>query len=574
MRDLPFRPEDFSDCESITGPIAGVCSIHDYALGHLIRVLAINGTDYLWKEGADELTCYREIIAGRLANKLGILSIEQKGCRVADSWGILSNVLHNCKCYLHVGWEAREDLVRNRWQDFIHTLIFFDWIGLRDCNSKNSGLLSDGRWIIWDFEKSDFEFKPGYAPWPQSLSSQLATALDLWGSRKSLTITIYEEFAKTIRKVNLSELADTNLGRFQELIDKLEQSRKQLLETGAFEELWKSWIAAPGGPALVSRLQQEVLNAGNECYIELAGNAEILKNVPVNKLFYHGDDDSNGWPQGYMTEGGYRITEGGQAIQQAEGAGQDFLHIVEEETPTEGIERQFAHAISEALAHNIVYQPMKVGGVKWSQPQRQSVDRSNMIIRGLERIGFRLEGSSLLDLGSNTGYFCRTFEACGMIVEGVESHRGFVEVTRLMAGLMGFSHEVYHAPAEEFVESCTKQYDVVFLLNLFHHLVRLIPWTESRARLFAQKVCSLVGSVLILSYNAGGGWMDFAKPSGQAFKDWGGFEQMEYIGKARDSEDMWMLSRKPMALEELVQDNPPPLGDRRRRGYIHDPNVK
>lgn len=94
-----------------------------------------------------------------------------------------------------------------------------------------------------------------------------------------------------------------------------------------------------------------------------------------------------------------------------------------------------------------------------------------------ERLAFvlenlRLSGKSVLDIGGNTGFF--TFEAldagarCVHYFEGNPEHSDFVNTAALVlecADRVEVTNAYY-----DFKEKCDREYDVVFLLNVLHHL--------------------------------------------------------------------------------------------------------
>lgn len=107
--------------------------------------------------------------------------------------------------------------------------------------------------------------------------------------------------------------------------------------------------------------------------------------------------------------------------------------------------------------------------VKYNKPLKSKYEKERLdyIMSNVE-----VNGKKILDIGGNTGYF--TFECCNGkepskvdYYEGNKEHAQFVE---LASDILGLSDVIKVHPEYFMFDNDTEQWDVVFFLNVIHHI--------------------------------------------------------------------------------------------------------
>lgn len=116
------------------------------------------------------------------------------------------------------------------------------------------------------------------------------------------------------------------------------------------------------------------------------------------------------------------------------------------------------------------YQPLYgVAGII-DTPRRSSVDRCKTIEKALGDVA----GLRMLDIGSSLGYVAYYMADRGAFVEGWEENVNNAEASRLVGEVNGIQVDIKTKELNaETVDSIKPgQFDVVFVLNVFHHITR------------------------------------------------------------------------------------------------------
>jgi 2-polyprenyl-3-methyl-5-hydroxy-6-metoxy-1,4-benzoquinol methylase len=125
---------------------------------------------------------------------------------------------------------------------------------------------------------------------------------------------------------------------------------------------------------------------------------------------------------------------------------------------------------------------------------RRCRDRLQLMLDVLDGIPLKLEEASALDLGCSYGWFVKEFALRGSRVLGVDPDPSVLKIGRIAYGLG--SQQQQHSNLQEFLTSNGKQFDIVILLSVLHHLAMKPDF--GRPEDILRQVDALTGSCLFL----------------------------------------------------------------------------
>lgn len=230
---------------------------------------------------------------------------------------------------------------------------------------------------------------------------------------------------------------------------------------------------------------------------------EQLKRIPlasINSLSRSEDSP----PEGYLHNGGYVITRGGDAVERARLANKRCIDIVELRTPIDDANRDAFVKLKRILADSkVTYQRLPVSGTEYLKCHRpQTLQRVNMISSFLRKKHFPFDGMSLLDLGCAEGYMDFSFESYGFDVTGVDRNPRRLAIARAVGDIIQGGVHFQKGDIMGFLAK-SNVYDVVFTLYTFHHLIQDKHWRISQCRSFLAKLAKATSKVLIIAYPPG-----------------------------------------------------------------------
>ena len=132
-------------------------------------------------------------------------------------------------------------------------------------------------------------------------------------------------------------------------------------------------------------------------------------------------------------------------------------------------------------------------------------------VRGFERILDTIlghcgdvAGKSVLDIGSNLGYFCLELARGGAHTLGIERDVRRTEVSQCLAEKNGLSNARFsNEDAMDFVENVATDFDYVILLNVFHHI---LVQDETRGWAIFNKLLNISDGVFVMMRNSMKDW--------------------------------------------------------------------
>ena len=237
---------------------------------------------------------------------------------------------------------------------------------------------------------------------------------------------------------------------------------------------------------------------------------------------------------GYMKGDKYHIVTGWGLIEAARVAGERLVPIHELYTP---VERGLEYHVTAIRDNHIgsgasIYHPVMVRGFETSEVTRPTMERYNMVIKGLADFMPTFGGVSLVDLGCHHGYWSFSLEAAGFNVLGVDN----VPASLVLAGNLKklLASEVQFRILEIGRDGAFAQ--VILAMNVLHHVVDGLSSDGIRKLLL--KIAINTREILIVSYRE--------KDLGQYAdpRTWPGFDKDPILlGNPRGSYPVWMLCK-------------------------------
>ncbi len=170
-------------------------------------------------------------------------------------------------------------------------------------------------------------------------------------------------------------------------------------------------------------------------------------------------------------------------------------------------------------------------------PQHRGEERWDMMAAHLP-----FESGSLLDIGSNLGFFCHCFEGVGFDCTAAETNFMYRHFMRRLRRAQGKSFQIV---AGSVFELDAPRYDIVLALSIFHHFLRE-PALFELLKAFLRRLD--VGAMFFEPHETGKGFagahVDFSE---QEFVDFvlehSGLTHSEFLGRCRRGRPLYLLSR-------------------------------
>ena len=132
--------------------------------------------------------------------------------------------------------------------------------------------------------------------------------------------------------------------------------------------------------------------------------------------------------------------------------------------------RQWDEFKREILKHVLrthkIYTPVLHPDLEWI-PSRYGHKRFELIQRALVS-----QSGTMLDIGSNWGYFCHRFEEMGFECIGVDANSANCYFSEKLKRARNRKFQIVNASIFDYVGQERRQFDVVLALSIFHHFIK------------------------------------------------------------------------------------------------------